>query len=363
MRFRLLSKIGRARYGQLIFNRGIVDTPNFIPVGTYGAIKGLNHDDLNAGGVEIILSNTFHLLLRPGLNSIIKHGGLHNFIQWKKPILTDSGGFQVFSFVNMIKIIEEGVYFNINGKNIFIGPEESVLIQRILGSDIIMIFDYCPPYPMTYKNAKTSMELSLRWAKRSHYAHVGSRSALFGIIQGSIYRKLRERSLLGLMDIGFDGLAIGGLSVGEPKQEMIKVLNYLPMLMPDNKPRYLMGVGKPEDLVEGVCRGIDIFDCVIPTRNARNGHLYTFKGIINIRNSKHKHSNFTVEKYCDCYTCKYFSRSYLHHLYHCKDILGAKLNTIHNIRYYQRLMANLRNAIKNGTLDYFVSDFYKCRMH
>ncbi|MDX1399385.1 MAG: tRNA guanosine(34) transglycosylase Tgt, partial [Oceanospirillum sp.] len=328
--------------------------------GTYGTVKGMLPRDIEEIGAEIILGNTFHLMLRPGTEVVKKHGDLHDFVQWKGPILTDSGGFQVFSLGAMRKISEKGVEFRspVNGEKVFIDPERSMQVQRDLGSDIVMIFDECTPYPATHKEAKDSMEMSLRWAKRSKDAHGDNPSALFGIIQGGMYEDLRDVSLKGLTDIGFDGYAIGGLSVGEPKDEMIKVLDYLPARMPEDRPRYLMGVGKPEDLVEGVSRGVDMFDCVMPTRNARNGHLFTADGVIKIRNAAHRHDDSPLEKECDCYTCQNFSRSYLHHLDKCKEMLGAQLNTIHNLRYYQRLMAGLRDAIEQGKLDDFVSAFY-----
>ncbi len=363
MRFERMATDGRARRGRLTFPRGSVETPAFMPVGTYGTVKGMTPKDVEATGADIILGNTFHLWLRPGTEVIEAHGDLHDFAQWHKPILTDSGGFQVFSLGDMRKITEAGVHFRspVDGAKIFMGPEESMAVQRSLGSDVVMIFDECTPYPATFEEARTSMELSLRWAQRSLDAHGDSPAALFGIIQGGMHRELRERSLEGLERIGFDGLAIGGLSVGEPKEEMIKVLDYLPGLMPDDKPRYLMGVGKPEDLVEGVRRGVDMFDCVMPTRNARNGHLFTFDGVIRIRNATHRHDTRPLEEGCDCYTCQNFSRSYLHHLDRCGEMLGAQLNTIHNLRHYQQLMSGLRGAIEAGTLADFVAAFYARR--
>ncbi len=363
MNFDLKATDGKARRGQLSFPRGTVETPAFMPVGTYGTVKGMLPRDIEEIGAEIILGNTFHLMLRPGTEVVKEHGDLHDFIQWKGPILTDSGGFQVFSLGAMRKITEKGVEFRspVNGEKVFIDPERSMQVQRELGSDVVMIFDECTPYPATHKEAKDSMEMSLRWAKRSKEAHGDNPSALFGIIQGGMFEDLREVSLKGLADIDFDGYAIGGLSVGEPKDEMIKVLDYLPAMMPEDRPRYLMGVGKPEDLVEGVRRGVDMFDCVMPTRNARNGHLFTTDGVVKIRNAVHRHDTAPLDKECDCYTCQNFSRSYLHHLDKCKEMLGAQLNTIHNLRYYQRLMAGLRAAIEQGKLDDFVSDFYARR--
>src|SRR5574344_470325 len=352
-----------ARSGRLTFPRGVVETPAFMPVGTYGTVKGMLPRDIEAIGAQIILGNTFHLWLRPGTEVIKKHGDLHNFMQWQGPILTDSGGFQVFSLGAMRKIKEEGVYFSspVDGAKVFMGPEESMQVQRELPSDIVMIFDACTPYPADFDVAKRSMELSLRWARRSKNAHEGNPSALFGIVQGGMHEELRMRSLEGLCEIGFDGLAIGGLSVGEPKEEMIRVLDFLPPHLPADKPRYLMGVGKPEDLVEGVRRGVDMFDCVMPTRNARNGHLFTTDGVVKIRNAQHKDDTSRLDADCDCYTCQNYTRSYLHHLDRCNEILGARLNTIHNLRYYQRLMQGLRDAIDAGTLDAFVEEFYARR--
>jgi queuine tRNA-ribosyltransferase len=360
MNFELLATDGKARRGRLTFPRGVVETPAFMPVGTYGTVKGMLPRDVEAIGAQIILGNTFHLWLRPGTEVIKAHGDLHDFMQWQGPILTDSGGFQVFSLGAMRKIKEEGVYFSspVDGAKVFMGPEESMQVQRDLGSDIVMIFDECTPYPADEDTAQRSMELSLRWAKRSKDAHAGNPSALFGIVQGGMHESLRLRSLEGLNEIGFDGLAIGGLSVGEPKEEMIKVLDFLPQHMPADKPRYLMGVGKPQDLVEGVRRGIDMFDCVMPTRNARNGHLFVDSGVIKIRNAVHKRDTSTLDASCDCYTCQNFSRGYLHHLDKCDEMLGSMLNTIHNLRYYQRLMSGLRGAIQTGTLSAFVDDFY-----
>ncbi len=363
MTFELLATEGKARRGRLRFPRGVVETPAFMPVGTYGTVKGMLPRDVEGIDAQIILGNTFHLWLRPGMDVIREHGSLHGFMQWNGPILTDSGGFQVFSLGAMRKIKEEGVYFAspVDGAKVFMGPEESMQVQRDLGSDIVMIFDECTPYPADVETARRSMELSLRWAKRSKVAHGDSSAALFGIVQGGMHESLRMRSLEGLCEIGFDGLAIGGLSVGEPKEEMIRVLDFLPPQMPADKPRYLMGVGKPEDLVEGVRRGVDMFDCVMPTRNARNGHLFTENGVVKIRNSVHKHDNSPLDAECDCYTCKHFSRAYLHHLDKCGEMLGSMLNTIHNLRHYQRLMAGLRGAIEEGTLAAFVDAFYARR--
>jgi len=365
MDFELDTTEGKARRGRLKFPRGTVETPAFMPVGTYGTVKGMLPRDVEEIGAQIILGNTFHLMLRPG-TEVIKGmrddgtGTLHDFAQWKGPILTDSGGFQVFSLGKMRKITEAGVTFSspINGDKVELNPEIAMQVQRDLGSDIVMIFDECTPYPATEKEARDSMELSLRWAKRSKDAHADNPSALFGIIQGGMHEHLRDESLAGLADIDFDGYAIGGLSVGEPKEDMMRVLDHLADKMPADKPRYLMGVGKPEDLVEAVRRGVDMFDCVMPTRNARNGHLFTGAGVIKIRNAKHRHDNGPLDAECDCYTCKNFSRSYLHHLDKCGEILGSQLNTIHNLRFYQNVMSGLREAISEHRLDEHVAEFY-----
>lgn len=360
MQFELTSTQGLARRGCLTFPRGQVETPAFMPVGTYGTVKGMLPRDIKDTGADILLGNTFHLMLRPGTEVIKAHGDLHNFMQWQGPILTDSGGFQVFSLGDLRKITEKGVSFRspINGSPVFLDPETSIQVQRDLGADIVMIFDECTPYPATESVARTSMELSLRWASRSKAAHEGNPAALFGIVQGGMHETLRSESLAGLKDIGFDGYAIGGLSVGEPKEDMLRILEHLSKEMPEDKPRYLMGVGKPADIVEAVRRGIDMFDCVMPTRNARNGHLFVSEGVIKIRNAVHKHDTRPLDEHCDCYTCANFSRSYLHHLDKCKEILGAQLNTIHNLRHYQNLMTNLRAAIAGGTLDAFLVEFY-----
>jgi len=363
MQFELDSQQGLARRGRLKFPRGVVETPAFMPVGTYGTVKGMLPRDIEAIGAQIILGNTFHLMLRPGTEVIKAHGDLHDFMQWSGPILTDSGGFQVFSLGDIRKISEEGVSFRspIDGSPVFLGPEEAMQVQRDLGSDIVMIFDECTPYPATEEEARKSMELSLRWAERSKTAHGDNPSALFGIVQGGMYESLRRESLAGLQKIGFDGYAIGGLSVGEPKEDMLRVLEALAPHMPEDKPRYLMGVGKPADLVEGVRRGVDMFDCVMPTRNARNGHLFTREGVIKIRNARHRHDTGPLDPSCDCYTCQNFSRAYLHHLDKCGEILGAQLATIHNLRYYQNLMAGLRKALEEQALDAFVADFYQAQ--
>lgn len=368
MSFELDTTDGNARRGRLQFPRGTVETPAFMPVGTCGTVKGMLPRDVEAIGAQIILGNTFHLMLRPGTQVIMEHspepgkkGTLHDFMHWQGPILTDSGGFQVFSLGEIRKISEKGVSFRspIDGSPVFLDPETSIQVQRELGADVVMIFDECTPYPATEDEAKTSMELSLRWAKRSKDAHGDSPSALFGIVQGGMYESLRETSLSGLEDIGFDGYAIGGLSVGEPKEDMIRILDTLPPKMPEEKPRYLMGVGKPQDILEAVRRGIDMFDCVMPTRNARNGHLFTSSGVVKIKNAVHRHDAGPLDTNCDCYTCQNFSRAYLHHLEKCREILGAQLNTIHNLRYYQNLMSDIRQAIAEHRLDEFATSFYQ----
>lgn len=361
MQFNASATDGKARRGEMTFPRGTVQTPAFMPVGTYGTVKGMLPRDIVEIGAEMILGNTFHLMLRPGTEVIKEHGDLHDFTQWQGPILTDSGGFQVFSLGDMRKISEEGVKFQspIDGSPVFIDPETSMQVQADLGSDVVMIFDECTPYPATEKEAEDSMQLSLRWAQRSKDAHSDNPSALFGIVQGGMYESLRDESLAGLVDIGFDGYAIGGLSVGEPKDDMVRILDHLADIMPADRPRYLMGVGKPADLVEGVRRGIDMFDCVMPTRNARNGHLFTSAGVVKIRNARHRHDTGPLDTECDCYTCANFSRGYLHHLEKCGEMLSAQLNTIHNLRYYQTLMAGLRDAIAEGELDAFIDKFYR----
>ena len=363
MSFDLKATDGKARRGTLNFPRGAVETPAFMPVGTYGTVKGMTPEQIEDIGAHIILGNTFHLMLRPGTQVIKEHGDLHDFTGWKRPMLTDSGGFQVFSLGKMRKITEKGVTFRspVDGAKVELTPERSMEVQRDLGSDIVMIFDECTPHPATHDEARKSMEMSLRWAKRSKDAHGDSPSALFGIIQGGMYEDLRDVSLNGLADIGFDGYAIGGLSVGEPKEDMMRMLSHVTPQMPTDKPRYLMGVGTPEDLVEGVRRGVDMFDCVMPTRNGRNGHLFTTEGVIKIRNARHRHDTGPLDAECDCYTCQNFSRAYLHHLDKCGEMLGAQLNTLHNLRYYQRLMAGLRAAIEAGKLSAFVDHFYAKR--
>jgi queuine tRNA-ribosyltransferase len=363
MEFNITAQDGHARRGQLTLSHGIVETPVFMPVGTYGTVKALTPDDLLNLGAQIILGNTFHLMLRPGTCVIKAHNDLHGFMNWQKPILTDSGGFQVFSLGDLRRITEEGVTFKspINGSTVFMGPEESMQVQRVLGSDIVMIFDECTPYPATIDEAASSMRLSLRWAQRSKAAHNDNPNALFGIVQGGMYEHLRAESIAGLVDIGFDGYAIGGLSVGEPKEEMMQTLDVIHQKMPADKPRYLMGVGTPEDLVEAVRRGIDMFDCVMPTRNARNGHLFTSFGVVKIRNAQYEFDTNPIDESCTCYTCRNYSRAYLRHLDKCKEMLGSRLNTLHNLHYYLNLMQELRDSIANNALDIFVKRFYQLR--
>jgi queuine tRNA-ribosyltransferase len=363
MEFEIFKTDGQARRGRMAFPRGDVQTPAFMPVGTYGTVKAMTPEELEGMGAEIILGNTFHLMLRPGTGIISAHGDLHDFTHWQRPILTDSGGFQVFSLGEMRKITEQGVHFRspVDGSRIFMGPEESMEVQRKLGSDIVMIFDECTPYPATEKEARESMELSLRWAERSRRAHGDNPSALFGIVQGGVYEELRERSLNGLVEIGFDGYAVGGLSVGEPPEDRWRVLDFLSTRLPSDKPHYLMGVGTPEDIVEAVRRGIDMFDCVMPTRNARNGHLFTHQGVVRIRNAVHASDTGPLDPLCDCYTCRNYSRSYLRHLSRCNEILGARLNTIHNLHYYQDLMRDIRRAIEEQRFETFVGEFYDMR--
>lgn len=363
MHFQVLQTDGAARRGQLRFARGTVETPAFMPVGTYGAVKTLTPEEVRASGADIILGNTFHLMLRPGTTIIGDHGGLHGFMHWDRPILTDSGGFQVFSLAAIRKITEAGVKFQspIDGSVVFLGPEESMAVQRALGSDIVMIFDECTPYPATETEARQSMELSLRWARRSKVAHGDHTAALFGIVQGGMYPHLRHISAEGLRELGFDGYAIGGLAVGEPPAERLDILDHTVPLLPAHAPRYLMGVGKPEDIIEAVRRGVDLFDCVLPTRNARNGHLFTRHGDIRIRNSRYRADSRPLDETCSCYTCRHYSRAYLRHLDQCHETLGARLNTIHNLHYYQDLMRDLRDAIANGRLDALATELYENR--
>jgi queuine tRNA-ribosyltransferase len=362
VRFELLGTDGAARRGRLEFTRGTVETPAFMPVGTYGTVKAMTPEDLEASGAQIVLGNTFHLYLRPGLEVIRAHRGLHQFMHWRRPILTDSGGFQVWSLAEMRRITEEGAHFRspVDGAPVFLSPEESMRIQRTLGSDVAMSFDECTPYPATEEQARASMELSMRWARRGfrEYYLDEPPGTLFGIVQGGVHTPLRLASLAALEEIGFAGLAVGGLAVGEPKDERDRVLEELVPHMPPPKPRYLMGVGRPEDIVEAVRRGIDMFDCVMPTRHARNAHLFTRDGVINIRNAVHQKDTGPIEEGCECYACRNYSRSYLRHLDKCGEILGAHLNTVHNLFFYQRLMRELREAIAARQLDAYTAQFY-----
>ena len=362
MKFELKTTDNKARLGKLTFDRGEVNTPAFMPVGTYGTVKAMTVDEVRDLGAEIILGNTFHLSITPTTEVIEAHGDLHDFMNWPGPILTDSGGFQVFSLGKMRKITEQGVKFRSpkDGSAIFMGPEKSMQIQHKLGSDIVMIFDDCTAYPAEKNEVDQSMQLSLRWAKRSLEEHqrLNNKNALFGIIQGGMYKELRLQSTESLVDMGFDGYAIGGLSVGEPKEEMMNVLSYLPEHMPVDKPRYLMGVGTPSDLVEGVACGVDMFDCVMPSRNARNGYLFTSEGVVKIRNAKHKKDTGPLDPNCNCSTCNNYSRAYLHHLQKSNEILGSRLNTFHNLFYYQNLMKSIRAAIKSNTFSDFRNKFY-----
>ena len=363
--FKLKTTSGKARRGEITTAHGVIQTPIFMPVGTYGTVKGMTPRDLTEIQAQIILGNTFHLWMRPGLDIMEKFGGLHQFMGWKGPILTDSGGFQVFRLGAMRKIKEEGVHFcsPVNGDKLFLTPEESMRIQTVLNSDIVMIFDECTPYPATHTEARFSMEMSMRWARRSRdsFDELGNNNGLFGIVQGGMYEDLRDISLQGLEEIGFDGYAIGGLSVGEPKDDMQRILAHTAPKLPQHKPRYLMGVGTPEDLVNAVGQGIDMFDCVMPTRNARNGWLFTRTGDIRIRNAKFRNDESPLDATCSCYTCKNFSRAYLHHLDRSKEILGAQLNTMHNLHYYLELMREMREAIEQDRFEEFVKEFNALR--
>jgi len=352
MRFEVLARDGPARRGRLTLAHGSVDTPAFMPVGTYGAVKTVSPAELEQNGTQMVLSNTFHLWLRPGLDVIEAHGGLHRFIGWDGPILTDSGGFQVFSLGALRKISEHGVEFRspVNGDRCLLSPEESMRIQRALNADVAMIFDECTPYPVDERAAGDSMRLSLRWAERSRRAHEGNSNALFGIVQGGVYEHLRDESVNALCEIGFDGYAIGGLSVGEPKADMLRVVRRAAQQLPETRPRYLMGVGTPEDIADAVEAGIDLFDCVLPTRNARNGWLYTRQGVIKLRNSRYRSDLMPPDESCACYTCRHFTRAYLHYLQRVNESLGARLNTLHNLHYFQELMAQLREAIATARL-------------
>ncbi len=364
MKFQVQRTDGYARRGQVQLARGSIDTPTFMPVGTYGTVKAMTPENVAATGAQILLANTFHLWLRPGTEIIRQHGDLHDFMHWPGPILTDSGGFQVFSLGKLRRITPEGVHFRspVDGAKVFLSPEESMRIQAALGSDIVMCFDECTPYPATAQAARESMTLSLDWAERSKIAHADNPNALFGIVQGGMYPHLREISLTGLQQIGFDGYAVGGLSVGEPAAERWRVLDALADQLPPDAPRYLMGVGTPADIVESVWRGIDMFDCVMPTRNARNGYLFVQSGIIRIKNAQYKQDTRPLDPTCDCYTCQHYSRAYLHHLYRCQEILAAHLHTLHNLHYYQRLMRGIRAAIAAGDFAAFRADFYAQQM-
>ena len=359
MKFELIKESGKARRGRMTFNRGTVETPAFMAVGTYGTVKSMTPEELRSVGCEIILGNTFHLMLRPGTGIIRAHGDLHGFMHWEGPILTDSGGFQVWSLAELRKISEEGVSFQspVNGDKVFLSPEDSIRVQHELGSDIHMVFDECTPYPATQEQARASMELSLRWAKRCRAAHGDHPSALFGIVQGGMYAELRRESLAGLKETGFDGYALGGLSVGETETERLTVLDAVAHELPRERPRYLMGVGTPLDLVQAVGRGMDMFDCVLPTRNARNGHLYTSQGVLRVRNSTYQDDTRPLDPNCDCYTCRNYSRAYLRHLDKCGEMLGPRLATIHNLHYYQTLMREMRGAIEAGHFEAWARDF------
>jgi queuine tRNA-ribosyltransferase len=361
MQFALQTTDGLARRGTLQLAHGAVETPAFMPVGTYGTVKAMSPPELKGIGAHIVLGNTFHLWLRPGLDVVAKHGGLHRFMGWDGPILTDSGGFQVWSLGELRKITEEGVAFQspVNGDKCFLSPEESMRIQHVLNSDIVMIFDECTAYPSTHAQAAESMRLSLRWAARSksEFARLANTNALFGIVQGGMYEDLREESLAGLQGIGFHGYAVGGLSVGEPKEDMLRILAHTVPRLPRESPRYLMGVGTPEDLVAAVDRGVDMFDCVMPTRNARNGWLFTRFGDVKIRNARYKDDTGPLDADCSCETCRGYTRAYLHHLQRTNEILGARLNTLHNLHYYQTLMREMREAIAAKRFGAFKAKF------
>jgi queuine tRNA-ribosyltransferase len=359
--FELLCVSGQARRGRLRLRRGVVETPVFMPVGTYGTVKAMTPEELTGLGAQIVLGNTFHLMLRPGTEVIRRHGGLHGFMHWQGPILTDSGGFQVFSLADLRKLGEDGVRFRspVNGDAVFLSPEVSMSVQAALDSDVVMAFDECPPYPASEADARTSMELSMRWARRSRTAfdELGNPNALFGIVQGGTHLPLRLESAGMLREIGFDGYAVGGLAVGEPPEERNAVLEALAPLLPADRPRYLMGVGTPADIVEAVMRGVDMFDCVMPTRHARNGHLFTSQGVIKIRNAVHQDDTGPLDPHCGCYTCRNYSRAYLRHLDRCNEILGSRLNTVHNLAYYLGLMARIRDAIGRDDFPGFAAAF------
>ena len=360
MAFSVQHTDGQARRGELMTRRGTVQTPAFMPVGTYGMVKAVNTEELQLAHVQMVLANAFHLMIRPGMDIIDCHGSLHQFMNWPGPILTDSGGFQVWSLAEHRKITEAGVCFRSpsDGRWVEMGPERSISVQHSLGADLVMIFDECTAYPASYDQAKTSMERSLRWAKRCKTAHGDSDALLLGIVQGGMYHDLRQQSLQGLIEIGFDGYAVGGLSVGEPAAQRAQVLDGLSDQLPDDCVHYLMGVGRPEDIVEAVCRGIDLFDCVMPTRNARHGALFTTQGLLKIRHARYANDTNPIDLDCCCYTCRHYSRSYLRHLHRCHDSLGLRLCTIHNVYYYQWLMRQLQQAIELGQLMDFVRQFY-----
>jgi len=361
LKFEIDKKIGKSRLGRLITKHGTVNTPAFMPVGTCGTVKAMMPESVAATGAEILLGNTYHLMLRPGADLVEKMGGLHKFMNWNKPILTDSGGFQVMSLSGLRKIKEEGVTFSshIDGRKYFLSPEESIKIQHKLDSNITMCMDECTPYPSEYEDCAKSMRMSMRWAKRSKDAFIDRDGyGIFGIQQGNVYRDLREESAKALKEIGFDGYAIGGLAIGEGQEKMFEVLDYAPQMLPEDKPRYLMGVGRPDDIVGAVLRGVDMFDCVMPTRSGRTAQAFTMYGPVNIRNSRHKEDYRPLEEGCDCPLCSHYSRAYIHHLQKCNEVLGIMLLTWHNVRYYERLMQGLRNAIKNDTLNQFAEEFY-----
>ena len=360
LRFTVTDRDGEERVGQLQLRHAQVDTPVFMPVGTYGTVKAMTPEELEGNGTQLIVANTFHLLLRPGAEQVAALGGLHRFMGWKHGILTDSGGFQVFSLGDLRRISEAGVTFKspIDGSEVFLDAERSMAVQRALGSDIVMAFDECTPFPASEAQAQQSLELTTRWAQRSREAHGDSAAALFGIVQGGVYPHLREMSFAGLSAVGFDGYALGGLAVGEPEHERLRILEHMATRLPAQRPRYLMGVGRPQDILQAVRCGVDMFDCVLPTRNARNGHLFTSTGVVKIRNARHRDDPRALDASCDCYTCARYSRAYLHHLDRCNEILGARLNTIHNLHYYQNFMRTLRSAINSGTLEAFTRAFY-----
>jgi len=356
---RVTATDGASRRGRLSLAHGEIDTPAFMPVGTYGTVKAMSPFELEQVGAQVVLGNTFHLWLRPGLEVIATHGGLHRFMGWDKPILTDSGGFQVFSLGDLRKVSEEGVAFQspVNGDRLFLTPEEAMRIQRLLDSDVVMVFDECTGYPATHEEAAASMRLSMRWAERSKRAHEGNANALFGIVQGGMFEDLRDESLAALVALGFDGYAVGGVSVGEPKEDMARLVAHTGPRLPAETPRYLMGVGTPEDIVDAVANGFDLFDCVLPTRNARNGWLFTRFGDVKIKNARHRFDTRPLDETCGCYACRHFTRGYLHHLHRANEILGARLNTIHNLHYYLRLMGQLRAAIEERRLGRFREQF------